>query len=574
MLSAQLNQLLQIAGTNNRYQFIVLFLFTIIFMTTDFFFISLPYLEMSPYVTVTYKDQTTNYRKLDYDICLMKENNTLDYTIDTINNNQSSLVIDMASYCNKVATSLIGVSIFIGLIIGSCVASLIVDRLGRNNTIVTIYPIYIGVLITFFFVPNYHWMIYSFLFAIGMLSSIITIALITYICEIIKPDKIAAYVTILISGSPIAGFIYNYLFYLCRNLSWRYILFGVAGSGILIYIAIITYVRESPIYFLNNGNIRMFKINLNRIARNNNTLILDEDLAFLQVTNEGKTIYSDSNEETYCPSIKNKNLIGSIQNNNSLWKMTMNNYSPLDLIRYKSQLTNFFVLSFLWALNTIILYGLVIYSRNIEFKQIKSYYLVSAVFFLINLFGDIFIFVFIIIDKFNPHHFLQCFQLISLAFFLISLALKEDLDSSSSFSIMLLYCSRMCWSCSYTLIYIISAKIYPSMLRSKGLSYNRAIGVLFGLGGPYLIEKNMENKDFIIYYIALTFFGIVFTYVLPEEYESIYQVPENDKDEEREREQESEKSILPRDSLILQISDVHFDAKIFFDDDKTEEGKK
>ena len=65
-------------------------------------------------------------------------------------------------------------------------------------------------------------------------------------------------------------------------------------------------------------------------------------------------IYLLSNDESNMQLLK---LLGQLK---------MKDYSPLDLIRFKKQIKNFFILSFLWSVTMLIKNGINLQSKNIQ----------------------------------------------------------------------------------------------------------------------------------------------------------------------------------------------------------------
>lgn len=63
----------------------------------------------------------------------------------------------------------------------------------------------------------------------------------------------------------------------------------------------------------------------------------------------------------------------------------------------------------------------------------------------------------------------------------------------------LIYIAEVCWNCLYLLLYIITSLIYPSVLRTKGLSYNKEFGKIGTLMAPLFFRFN-NNENYLILY--------------------------------------------------------------------------
>ena len=117
---------------------------------------------------------------------------------------------------------------------------------------------------------------------------------------------------------------------------------------------------------------------------------------------------------------------------------------------------------------------------------------------------------------------------------------KNDKDNILRF--FLLYFFRLCWSGNYLIIYILSTEIYPTVIRSKGLGLNIAIGKLGGIFSPFFIES-LDLNNIILYFLVFTFFSLLFTYALPQKIGSItldYANDEVKKNNKKKNENENE----------------------------------
>ena len=114
---------------------------------------------------------------------------------------------------------------------------------------------------------------------------------------------------------------------------------------------------------------------------------------------------------------------------------------------------------------------------------------------------------------------------------------------------ILIYISEICWNCLNLLLYIITSLIYPSVLRTKGLSYNKGFGKVGTLMGPLYFRYDNNGNFYILEHLLFAFFSIFLSYGLPQKigfffFDNI----KDDKNKEYENYDEKyEKIILERD---------------------------
>ena len=236
------------------------------------------------------------------------------------------------------------------------------------------------------------------------------VTMIVYICEIIKQTDIPIFVILIISGAPLSSLLGTLLFNI-NNLDWRDSLLIIAGINFIVYLFMIFKLVGSPIFSLNNELFETFVFDLIELGKKNGFQLSLKDFEFLNPympRKSRKTIYkkfmeeinelnsnlinrkenSEStpslkieNEEDYLSSnnnlellsknaLKDDYLLSNDESNMQLLKLLgqlkMKDYSPLDLIRFKKQIKNFFILSFLWSVTMLIKNGINLQSKNIQ----------------------------------------------------------------------------------------------------------------------------------------------------------------------------------------------------------------
>ena len=549
----QLDILLSKAGQFNNYQFQVTFLFLIQLTCAEFFNQSLPFLEREPYVFVNgSKDSVL----INYKIC-----NSTQYTIDK-NKIPKSIAMDFEIYCNQSKISNLGLMLYLGMVIGACSCYLFADKIGRKKTLVIFCPIHIFFLCTFKLLTFSSWkdnlyIIYINIFFFFFSSHIIIITLFIYICEIVKQTDIPIFVIHIITGIPLSSLLGTLLFNI-KNLDWRDSLLIVAGINAIIYLFILFMLVRSPIFSLNNELFDKFIFDLIKLGRKNGVMLYFKDFEFLNpyMSRENRrTIYKKfmeginelnpnliSNNNTYTYNdeelsanilddeeflmnknnleVLNKNnlkddyLLANIENSTELLKLfgklKMKDYSPLDLIRFKKQIKNFLLLSFLWLVTMMIKNGINLRSKNIQKMNDQIFW--SVVNYLLEIISY-YIMLFLYLKlKIEFHSSLIMLQIIS--FIIFTMILYTDLNTYEVGEIILLFTGRWCWSCMFALLSVITALIYPIMIRTKGFGWNKSFGFVGAIITNALIEY-IEIKKAIYIFLIFEFFTLTLSYGLP-----------------------------------------------------------
>lgn len=576
----KLDILLAKAGQMNNYQFQVTIIFLIQLTCAEFFNQCLPFLERAPYVYINnFKESVL----INYDICQK------DYKIDQ-KKLPNSIVVDFEIYCHEKSVIFIGVMIYLGMIIGACSSYLFIDKLGRKKTLVIFIPIHIFFLCTFqllrisLFGDFCLYLLYVNIFLLGFCSHIIIVAMIIYICEIIKQNDIPIFVILIITGAPLSSLLGTLLFNI-QNFDWRHSLLVIACINLLIYIYIFFKLIGSPIFSLNNELFDTFVLDLIKLGKKNNFGLSLDDFEFLNpyMSKENrKTVYNkfyqDINDLNSNLINRNTNIqnIASIKNdeedllsyNNNyeirsktalkddyllsndesegkllklFGQLKMKDYSPLDLIRFKKQIKNFLILSYLWLVTMLIKNGINLQIKYIE-KMNKEIY-----WSIINYFFEILTYYIMLILLIKPkiefHDSIVMVQILGFIIFMILLYL--DLETYEGGEIILLFAGRLCWTCMFALLSVITALIYPIMIRTKGFGWNKSFGFI-GAICSILIVEYIDIKRAIYIFLICIFFTLLLSYGLPNKIGTfILESPSHIHDNEKEK-----------DNELLEISNI------------------
>ena len=188
----------------------------------------------------------------------------------------------------------------------------------------------------------------------------------------------------------------------------------------------------------------------------------------------------------------------------------MSDFTPLDLLRFQSQIKHFLTLTFIWIVTVIIRTGI-----DFRKKYIRNY-LVKLEYPIINFGLDICLpFILLVIY----HHFQYSIQrilvsanLVQFIFFvLVGFFIQKDNENSQIVFLML---GKVCCHVVYLVMYVITSEIYPIMIRTKGVGFNIGFSGIGTIISIFLIE-NLKFDSLILYFLLFNFFSIVICYGLP-----------------------------------------------------------
>ena len=591
------------AGQYNKYQFIIIILFTLQLTCSQFFHNNFSYLTSRPFIKIN----NTEIRIEPY-IC-KKYFNDINSTNSIILREKqiptTSIILDFKLYCDSMKTYLLSIFYYLGIIIGSFISYNFYDKVGTKLTISIFIPSQIICLIffqflNFDFLKNSIYFLYSNLFFLGMSEYIVINILLLYICDIVHLSYIPMFITIVISGRPIS-FLLGIFFFNILHLNWKTDLAIIAGVDIIIFILILKFMISSPKAALRNNKYVHFVQNLLKISEKNKKILIKEDFDFLlpfmnkKEINEfenlfllhSKTIIDDdtinsdgiiNNENNKDQKINNKNIninepllveidnIGKEDNNlkedyllsddnnkigaikSLIHETKMHDYSILDILKYKSLLIHFSILSFLWAVYNFIKYGLDSTAKEIpEYNNNILWVLCTHIIGLISLYLIMLIYI---SNKRAFHKLLLSIQLISFITLLIALH-SDNININKHIYIFSIVIVQICWNCLYLLLILITILIYPIMLRSKGLGWNIGFGTIGKLVVMFLVDLSNEH-EYILYFLLFDFLLLIFTYGLPNRIGSL--VLDLNEEKEREREKEKEKKQKKEKEYLERIS--------------------
>lgn len=186
----------------------------------------------------------------------------------------------------------------------------------------------------------------------------------------------------------------------------------------------------------------------------------------------------------------------------------IHDYTIMDLLRYKSQRTNFLIICFIWITSAVIFYALTIRLKSFSDEIYTNLFYIYAIDIVTCcFFGYLSNTIF-----FGRIKTIQLLMIISFVVFFMCLIIESDESNLKNYIILI---SRVCFNSIFCIIYFISTEIYPTVVRAKGLAYNSAFSRLGGLLAPFIVEKMDDATNFKLF-CFLNFFCSVLTFFLPE----------------------------------------------------------
>jgi MFS family permease len=258
-MNLEIDYIFEKAGHMDKYHFIVLLLFFILYGSSQYLLIIIPFLELRPLVDYVDENHIRHSKILNHGICEK-------YNFTLAENYKKSLITDLGIYCDKNLTLSLIASLFLGSLLGSIFAYKFADKFGRIKTLFSFTIFMIVLKVSFFFIYEYQ-LTLVWLFFSGVSCSIILITMVVYIIEITDKGHLAIYMSIIFSSFSFYG-IFLSLFFHYLNY-WRLVFFIVGVIDLIVIFPIYNYIVESPYFFYAQGSYENFYTSSKRIALKN-----------------------------------------------------------------------------------------------------------------------------------------------------------------------------------------------------------------------------------------------------------------------------------------------------------------
>lgn len=428
----------------------------------------------------------------------------------------STVVTKWDLVCEKEPMSYLSQSVLVaGIMIGAVVFCYVSDRLGRK--IVFLFcQMCLGIVgIITAFSPYFEIFIVLRFFTGALLMGEMLTGFVL-VCEMF-PARHRAFVGCVIQCFWAAGSTcLTLLAYLIED--WRYLQFTISLFSLL-SIPLYWFLRESVLWTLANGRIEETEETL-RIAARMNGFTFEEPILKWE-TKFGIDSYEEENIKDDNNSFKTKWLFDDGDDNVSVFeeeegKQEINAIenlksenstkdiqpSTLDLFKNKTLFLYITIASFMWIVNTLVYYGLVLSTAVISGNRFLNSFLGSFVEF------PAYISSFFLIDKFGRKKSLLAYQGLAGVSLLINAYLDREesgFRESASYLILLFNnIGKFGITASFTIVILYTTEIFPTNLRST----SGGICSFFGRAGNFLsiIAAYISEKHA---WVCMAFFGVI-----------------------------------------------------------------
>ena len=239
IVQKKLDNLFLKAGQQNKYQYIIITLFTLQFLCSQFFHVNFIYITSQPRVKINETET-----KLDSIVCekylkeidpipLIQENNQLA---------SSTIIIDFNLACQNVKIYFIDIVYYFGNMLGSCITYHFFEKVGSRLslnifTIIQIISIFCLEFLNINSIEKNVYILYIILFIIGVSQYVVVNLIFLYICDIVSPQQLPIFITAIVCGRSIASLL-GVFFFENLTLNWKHDMAIIAGINIIIFFLI------------------------------------------------------------------------------------------------------------------------------------------------------------------------------------------------------------------------------------------------------------------------------------------------------------------------------------------------
>ena len=483
--SEDLDIALDSAGSNNRYQYVLLLSLFFLKIVTDSFYCPLPYFIMDPKVKCL--DEKYKYTKSCSmeNICDMKpddrfmdltkaKNVPAEYKNKTkipiyqqaAGSKDFSFITYFGLECQRNTIGFLGASISIGSLVSNIIGPLLTENIGRISAITLVLVFDIIVKSSIFFIPRVELLFFIFLLT-NITNNCIYNAIALYINEMVSSEKRGLFFCIFNSMYGISGIIYTIVFNF--YFSWKVLQYVSIAASCISLIINIFFLKESIRFlFMKNKKQEIFDT-LAYIAKVNgrvteyeeweNTFKLNADTSIEQA-NPDRTQSSRDHIENLP---EKRNVFSKIF---SSWEVIFN-FLTFNLI------------------SLVIISG-IIYNA-MEIKMVKDIFFYPILFYAID-FVMIFVTGYIIeipaLGRKIPSIF---FSLTAAIFF--SIKYIDILGDASSSRFWIDIMIRQSVGISFNILMEYNFEIYPTDIRATAFNMNKIFSRLGDFFTPILLLK-------------------------------------------------------------------------------------
>ncbi|XP_071798957.1 organic cation transporter protein-like [Asterias amurensis] len=400
---------------------------------------------------------------------------------------ENTIVMELDLVCkDNILLSTAQSILFFGVVTGAFVSGQLSDLIGRKTVLLTAVFLQAVAGIIIYFIYVYHWFV-VLLFFIGMFEEAMCLTAFVLVMEMFSPKMrtIAGCINGIAWGvgvTLLAG-----IAYFIRD--WRKMQLAIS-LPCLIAIPLWFILYESVRWLLSKGrNKESFKI-LNKIARVNNiTPPADGFVLTLGDKTIRESAPNDVTSSSSASSPATPLLIGEKRKT----------YTVIDICRSRIVRKNLVIMSLSWFVNSMVYYGMSLYSTNLAGDKYLNFFLLSVVEipgFSVTLFTMMW---------WGRRPSLVLFHLLAGFACILIACLPRDTGDGSGFAIPLIVpamLGKFCITCSISVTFLYGAEIFPTPLRNIGFCIVSVCGRAGSILAPFIIYLEEYSS-----YLPLNIFG-------------------------------------------------------------------
>ena len=494
-MDKKIDKLIELCGTKNKYQFILLVISLMAWINNMMVSVTLPILEQTPDVIYKNKYGQLVNGKLDYEIC------ELSYKITK--KIPYSWVSDFNISCDKLKVGFIGTINFLGSFLGSITFNLVVDNFGRKNTVIFSLIFYLLINTTILFFNDYYIVLFLNFF-LELCGCYPNYSLLLMTEEITHLDYRGYFGTIINAGYSACALVYFPLYFYLN--SWKKVFVVNSVIAFFILMSFILYGRESPRFLISKGEINSAINILEDIAKFHN---IEKEFKEKIQSEEYKSIIIELNEISMRKN-EQKYILENLeepllQNENNNKKFRNNeDYNWFTLIKYPSIRYKFLILCFLGFCISGSYNGVSISIKNLP----GNVFFTGVIFYFFEVVICVVCGYIINIPNFGRKGTILTFYLI--CFFSFITFLLFNVTDFGKISIV--FVCKLTISGIFDILYTYFLENYPTSIRAIGFGINTSFDNIGGAVFPIIIEILNEKELFslLAFLNAIQFFLMLF----------------------------------------------------------------
>ena len=545
-MDEKIDKLIDLCGTKNKYQYILLFIAFICWINNMMVSIALPFLEKTP--EVTFIDPITKEIKkdhLNYTICTWDKSS---YNITK--NYDYSWVIFFNVSCDQIKTGLIGSFNFAGSFLGSITLNFLADNLGRKYSIIYSILLYVILNTLIVFMTNFYLAIIGNFF-LNILNTYVNYILLMMVEEITHSKYRGTFGTIINSGFPACGLLYFPLLIWLKN--WQSVFLVNSIVALSMYILFHFFSYESPRYLFFKGDINKGIKTLQKISKFHNL----ENEFLLKINSEEYKLIIDELIDNAKNKKKKDNKKTDLSESLISIENEKENIGVLSLLKYPSLRYKFLILCYLGFCISGSYNGVSITIKNLPGDIFVNAMLFYSFEVIVGILSG-----WIINTKLGRKGTIISFYFICFVSFTIFLFFNIKNLYGLIINILFL---KFSISAIFTIIYTYFLENYPTCIRAIGFGINTSFDNIGGTVFPIIVELLTQKQLFsLLAILNITQFFLMF---FMDETNGIA-LPESIKEIE-----EKENKIKEKENYHIQREDIKFD-KIINDDDLNQQNNE